>query len=132
VTAVCTGALLLGAAGLLKGRRATTHWMVHDLLAAFGAIPVKARVVRDGKLFTAGGVTAGIDLGLAVIADLAGRGQAEAVQLLMEYAPEPPFSAGTPDTAPPEVVALVRERLGPSRRQREKIIADLAAPLAPV
>jgi cyclohexyl-isocyanide hydratase len=130
VTAVCTGALLLGAAGLLKGRRATTHWMVRDLLAAFGAVPTNARVERDGNLFTAGGVTAGIDLGLAVVADLVGRDQAEAVQLQMEYAPEPPFSAGSPDTAPPEVLALVRQRLGPSRRQREKIIAELAAPQA--
>ncbi len=126
LAAVCTGALLLGAAGLLEGRRATTHWMAHDLLAAFGAIPVKARVVRDGNLVTAGGVTAGIDFGLTVVAELCGRDQAEAVQLQLEYAPEPPFAAGTPDTARPEVVATVRRRLAASRTAREAIIGELA------
>ena len=125
VTSVCTGALLLGAAGLLKGRRATTHWMALDLLAAFGAVPEAGRVVRDGALITAGGVTAGMDFGLAVVAELCGRDQAEAVQLALEYAPAPPFAAGTPDTAPPQVVAVVRDRLGASRRAREKIIATL-------
>lgn len=125
VTSVCTGALLLGAAGLLKGRRATTHWMALDLLAAFGAVPEARRVVRDGALITAGGVTAGMDFGLAVVAELCGRDQAEAVQLALEYAPAPPFAAGTPGTAPPQVVAAVRDRLGASRRAREKIIATL-------
>jgi cyclohexyl-isocyanide hydratase len=125
VTSVCTGALVLGAAGLLQGRRATTHWMALDLLAAFGAIPTCERVVRDGPLITAGGVTAGIDFGLSLIAELRGRTAAEAVQLALEYAPAPPFAAGTPDSAPAEVVALVRERLSGARRAREEIIGRI-------
>jgi cyclohexyl-isocyanide hydratase len=108
VTSVCTGALVLGAAGLLRGRRATTHWSVHDLLAEFGAIPVRARVVRDGNLFTGGGVTAGIDFALTLAAELAGRATAEGIQLAFEYAPDPPFDAGSPETAPPAVLAAVR------------------------
>ena len=108
VTSVCTGALVLGAAGLLRGRRATTHWASHHLLAAFGAIPTQGRVVRDGELMTGGGVTAGIDFALTLVAELAGRDVAEAIQLGLEYAPEPPFDAGTPDTARPELVARVR------------------------
>ncbi|MDD5376092.1 DJ-1/PfpI family protein [Acidithiobacillus sp.] len=97
VTSVCTGALLLGAAGLLAGRRATTHWRYHDLLAEFGAIPVKERVVRDGNLITGGGVTAGIDFGLVLVAALRGQAAAEEIQLALEYAPEPPFQAGRPE-----------------------------------
>jgi len=124
-TSVCTGSLVLGAAGLLKGRRATTHWLSHDFLAKFGAIPVHGRVVRDGNLITAGGVTAGIDLGLAVVAELAGQAQAEAIQLALEYAPQPPFQAGTPDEAPAAVLATVREKLAPTRAAREAIIAKL-------
>jgi cyclohexyl-isocyanide hydratase len=127
VTSVCTGSLVLGAAGLLKGRKATTHWFAHDFLEKFGAIPVHARVVRDGNLITAGGVTAGIDFGLAVVAELAGREHAEAIQLGLEYAPAPPFAAGTPDEAPSAVVAAVRERLAPTRKAREAIIARLIA-----
>ncbi len=91
VTSVCTGALVLGAAGLLIGKRATTHWASHDLLAPLGAIPVRERIVRDGRLMTGGGVTAGIDFGLALIAELAGDATAEAIQLSLEYAPAPPF-----------------------------------------
>jgi cyclohexyl-isocyanide hydratase len=125
VTAVCTGALVLGAAGLLRGRRATTHWASHHLLARFGAIPVEARVVRDGNVLTAGGVTAGIDFGLTLIAELAGRAQAEAIQLALEYAPEPPFRAGTPNDAPPSVVALEKARLAATLAKREAIIAEL-------
>ena len=127
VTSVCTGSLVLGAAGLLKGRKATTHWFAHDFLEKFGAIPVHARVVRDGNLITAGGVTAGIDFGLAVVAELAGREHAEAIQLGLEYAPAPPFAAGTPDEAPSAVVAAVRERLAPTRKAREAIIGRLTA-----
>jgi cyclohexyl-isocyanide hydratase len=127
VTSVCTGSLVLGAAGLLKGRKATTHWFAHDFLVRFGAIPVHARVVRDGNLITAGGVTAGIDFGLAVVAELAGREQAQAIQLGLEYAPEPPFSAGTPDQAPGAVLSAVKERLAPMRLAREAIIAQLTA-----
>ena len=127
VTSVCTGSLVLGAAGLLKGRKATTHWFAHDFLAKFGATPVHARVVRDGNLITAGGVTAGIDFGLAVVAELVGRTEAEAIQLGLEYAPAPPFAAGTPDKAPSAVVAAVKERLAPTRKAREAIIARLTA-----
>ena len=127
VTSVCTGSLVLGAAGLLKGRKATTHWFAHDFLAKFGAIPVQARVVRDGNLITAGGVTAGIDFGLAVVAELVGQAEAEAIQLGLEYAPAPPFSAGTPEEAPSAVLAAVKERLSPTRKAREAIIARLVA-----
>lgn len=127
VTAVCTGSLVLGAAGLLKGRRATTHWFSHDFLEKFGAIPVHARVVRDGNLITAGGVTAGIDFGLAVVAELVGREQAEAIQLALEYAPQPPFAAGTPEETPPSVLATVKDRLAGTRKAREAIIGELTA-----
>jgi cyclohexyl-isocyanide hydratase len=125
VTSVCSGSLVLGAAGLLRGRRATTHWLSHDFLAKFGAIPVHGRVVRDGNLITAGGVTAGIDFGLAVVAELAGQAQAEAIQLALEYAPQPPFRAGTPDEAPPAVLAAVRKQMAPTRAAREAIIGVL-------
>jgi cyclohexyl-isocyanide hydratase len=132
VSSVCTGALVLGAAGLLRGRRATTHWASHDLLAKFGAIPTQGRVVRDGNVFTAGGVTAGIDFGLSVVAELLGEAQAQMIQLGHEYAPEPPFHAGTPESAPEAVLAAAKERLASSRREREAIISHiLAAGLAP-
>jgi transcriptional regulator GlxA family with amidase domain len=110
ITSVCTGSLLLGAAGLLRGRRAACHWAFREMLPMFGAIPDTARVVRDGNVFTGGGVTAGIDMALTVMAEVAGRDHAQAVQLGMEYAPEPPFAAGRPETAPAEVVAAVRRR----------------------
>lgn len=125
VTSVCTGALVLGAAGLLQGKRATTHWAAHDLLAAFGAIPTQGRVVRDGTLLTGGGVTAGIDFALTLAAELAGQAAAEAVQLGLEYAPAPPFSAGTPDTAPSDVVRVVRQRFSATRREREDILRSM-------
>ncbi|MEH3147553.1 MAG: DJ-1/PfpI family protein [Methylobacterium frigidaeris] len=126
VTSVCTGALVLGAAGLLRGVRATTHWNAHDFLARFGAVPVADRIVRDGRLITAGGVTAGIDFGLAVVAALVGRDEAETVQLTLEYAPAPPFEAGTPETASPETLARATERLAASRAAREAILARIA------
>jgi cyclohexyl-isocyanide hydratase len=129
VTSVCTGSLVLGAAGLLRGRRATTHWASHGLLAAFGATPVHERVVRDGTLITAGGVTAGIDFGLAVVAELLGRPQAEALQLQLEYAPAPPFDAGTPATAPAELVEAVMDRLRPVLDLRRALVAAAAAAL---
>ncbi|MBV8168467.1 MAG: DJ-1/PfpI family protein [Alphaproteobacteria bacterium] len=129
VTSVCTGALVLGAAGLLKGKRATTHWMSHDMLRAFGAEPVEARVVIDGTLITGGGVTAGIDFGLTVAAEVAGTRTAEAIQLGIEYAPAPPFDAGSPATADPAVVALVRERAGPRQSEREAQVKAAAAAL---
>ena len=108
VTSVCTGALVLGAAGLLDGYRATTHWSSVDELVPFGAIPTAGRVVRDRNRFTGGGVTAGIDFGLTLAAELWGETTAMAIQLGLEYAPAPPFAAGTPDTAPPEVVQLLQ------------------------
>ena len=126
VTSVCTGALVLGAAGLLVGRRATTHWAAHDLLSAFGAIPTHGRVVRDGNVITGGGITAGIDFALTVVAELAGREAAEAVQLHLEYAPAPPFEAGDPATAPADVLAQVRARLAPGRARRGAIAAAIA------
>jgi cyclohexyl-isocyanide hydratase len=109
VTSVCTGSLILGAAGLLKGRRAACHWAWRDLLPLFGAIIDEGRVVRDGNVFTGGGVTAGIDLALTVIGEVCGEAAAQAVQLTIEYAPAPPFNAGRPETAPPELVARLRE-----------------------
>jgi cyclohexyl-isocyanide hydratase len=121
VTSVCTGALVLGAAGLLRGKRATTHWASLDLLAAFGAVPMKARVVRDDPLLTGGGVTAGIDFALTLIAELAGRDVAEIIQLNLEYAPEPPFAAGSPETARPEIVARVRAAMTGVRAERERL-----------
>ena len=108
VTSVCTGALVLGAAGLLEGYRATTHWMALEALSAFGADPVKERWVIDRNRATGGGVTAGIDFGLALMGEVAGREVAEAVQLGLEYAPAPPFDSGTPDKASPEAVELVK------------------------
>jgi cyclohexyl-isocyanide hydratase len=123
VTSVCSGALVLGAAGLLKGKRATTHWNAHDFLAGYGATPVEGRIVEDGRLITAGGVTAGIDFGLALVARLAGQAEAETVQLSLEYAPAPPFHSGTPAEATPEVLAQAKKRLGASRAAREVIVA---------
>ncbi|HET7757960.1 MAG TPA: DJ-1/PfpI family protein [Steroidobacteraceae bacterium] len=111
VTSVCTGSLLLGAAGLLRGRRAACHWAFRELLPLFGATPDERRVVRDGNLITGGGVTAGIDLALTVMAEVAGREIAETVQLGIEYAPEPPFDAGRPERARPDVLAAARARL---------------------
>ncbi|GAA4182899.1 DJ-1/PfpI family protein [Streptosporangium oxazolinicum] len=110
-TSVCVGSLALGAAGLLEGVRATTHWVAHDLLAGFGARPVNERFVRDGKIITSGGVLAGIDMALYLASLLAGEGMAMAIQLGLEYAPEPPFDAGTPKTAPAEITELVRSLL---------------------
>src|SRR6185312_5465296 len=111
VTSVCTGSLLLGAAGLLRGKRAACHWAWRELLATFEAMPDPARVVREGNLFTGGGVTAGIDMALTVVAEIAGQDYAQALQLALEYAPEPPFTSGRPEIAPPEIVAAARRRL---------------------
>ena len=121
VTSVCTGALVLGAAGLLHGKRATTHWAAHDLLSRYGAIPTQGRVVRDGNILSGGGVTAGIDFALTLAAELAGEATAQGVQLLLEYAPEPPFDAGRPDTAPPGVLAAVRSKGAAMRAERERL-----------
>jgi cyclohexyl-isocyanide hydratase len=118
VTSVCTGSLVLGAAGLLKGYRAATHWTAMDALAPFGAIPTKTRVCVDRNRVTGGGVTAGIDFALALVALLTDRRTAEMIQLRLEYNPAPPFNAGSPETAPPEVLAAMRERIAPGLQRR--------------
>ena len=110
VTSVCTGAFVLGAAGLLRGKKATTHWAYHHLLPRVGAIPVKERVVRDGNRFTGGGVTAGIDFALTLMAEIAGPDIAQAVQLSLEYDPHPPFSSGSPRLAQQAVKEAADER----------------------
>ena len=128
VTSVCSGALILGAAGLLKGKRATTHWAATQYLADFGAIETKGRLVRDGTLITGGGVTAGIDLALQVAAELHGQDCAEAIQLMIEYNPAPPFDAGHPERARPELVNQIRSNLAEAQKRRQQQIkAALAA-----
>jgi cyclohexyl-isocyanide hydratase len=119
IFSVCTGALLCGAAGLLKGRRATTHWASFHLLPLFGAIPVNERVVVDGSYILAAGVTAGIDGALRLAAELRGDDAAQAIQLQMAYAPEPPFNSGTPETAPPAILRQAREAVAGITAQRE-------------
>lgn len=121
VTSVCTGALVLGAAGLLRGYKAATHWASMDNLEYFGAVPTDARVCIDRNRITGGGVTAGIDFGLTVASLLADRTTAEKIQLYMEYNPAPPFSAGTPDTAPPEVLTAFREMAKPMLTRRKEV-----------
>jgi cyclohexyl-isocyanide hydratase len=135
VFSVCTGALICGAAGLLKGRRATTHWSAHHLLPYFGATPVNERVVVDGNWIFAAGVTAGIDGALTVAAKLRGEKIAQMIQLGMEYAPEPPFSSGTPAEAPSDVLdqarkdgsALAAKRLGTAKRVAARLSISLAS-----
>jgi len=107
-TSVCTGSLVLGAAGLLEGKRATSHWVYREALRAYGAEPVDARVVEDGKVVTAAGVSSGIDMALTLAARVAGDDVAKAIQLGIEYDPDPPFDAGAPHKATPELVELVR------------------------
>ena len=118
---VCSGALILGAAGLLDGHPATTHWIALDRLAAFGATPQReARIVRSGKIWTAAGVSAGIDLALQVVGELCGRERAETIQLMIEYDPRPPFDAGHPTKASPAVLAAARrEMLQRARNPRD-------------
>ena len=130
VVSVCTGSLLLGAAGLLEGRTAGSHWASRHMLSHFGATPSDARVVVDGNLITGGGVTAGIDVALRVVAELAGQAAAEVIQLGMEYDPQPPFSAGSPRTADPHLVAHVQQAMSERLGRREERVRAAAMALA--
>ncbi len=129
VTSVCTGALVLGAAGLLKGKRAATHWLSRDMLAAFGATPVAERVVIDGNVITGGGVTAGIDFALTVAAEAFGPELAQAIQLGIEYDPQPPFDAGSPEHADAAIVAKVRAMAAARQAERQAAVNAAAAKL---
>lgn len=127
LTSVCTGSLILAAAGFLRGKRAACHWAWRTLLEPFGAIVSEARVERDGNIITGGGVTAGIDFGFVMLAELAGRDHAEGVQLGLEYAPAPPFESGRPELARPEVLERVKgmmSRLMDSRADAAVAAAD--------
>jgi cyclohexyl-isocyanide hydratase len=130
ITSVCTGSLVLGAAGLLKGFRAATHWTAMDFLSAFGAIPTRTRVCIDRNRITGGGVTAGIDFALTLVSHLVDRQTAEAIQLRLEYNPAPPFNAGSPDTAPPDVLAFMKEKIAPAQARRSEMIGRAAVRLA--
>jgi len=129
VTAVCTGSLVLGAAGLLKGRRATTHWASRHLLPEFGAIITAGRVVRDGGLITGGGVTAGIDFALELVAMLRNDTVAQSIQLAIEYNPAPPFKAGHPDVAPDDVVREIQRRIAARQGERLALVKQAVAML---
>lgn len=129
IFSVCTGALLCGAAGLLRGRRATTHWASLHLLPYFGAIPVNERVVIDGAWFFAAGVTAGIDGALRLAAELRGDEAAQRIQLDIAYAPEPPFASGTPETAPPAILQQARQSLRAITARREETARRIAGKL---
>lgn len=124
ITSVCTGAFILGRAGLLKGKKATTHWAFADMLPLVGATHEPARIVRDGKVITAGGVTSGIDFGLSVMAEVAGEAVAQTVQLGIEYDPAPPFDSGHPSRAPEAVRKAAEARYaGPRERYRASLTA---------
>lgn len=129
ITSVCTGSLILGAAGLLQGKRAACHWAWRDYLAEFGAIPVAERVVRDGNLITGGGVTAGIDFALSVIGEIAGPEVAQRIQLGLEYDPRPPYDAGSPETAPPAVLDGYRAMMAQKAAERLAQVRAAAAKL---
>ena len=129
VTSVCTGSLVLGAAGLLQGYKAATHWTAMEFLPSFGAIPTKTRVCVDRNRVTGGGVTAGIDFALTLVSIMMDRPTAEAIQLGLEYNPAPPFNAGSPDNAPPEILALVKGRIAPAQTRRAEAIDRAAAQL---
>jgi cyclohexyl-isocyanide hydratase len=123
VFSVCTGSLLLAAAGLLTGRRAGGHWQARDLLAQFDVIPSDSRLTMDGKFYTSGGVSAGIDMALRLVADVAGEETARKIQLAIEYDPAPPFPGGTPFTSPPEIVKAVLDGSRQRRADRERIVS---------
>jgi transcriptional regulator GlxA family with amidase domain len=126
VTSVCTGSLILAAAGLLAGKRAACHWAWRDLLRPFGVRVSEARVERDGNVITGGGVTAGIDFAFVLLAELAGEAYAQQVQLGLEYAPEPPFQAGRPELAPPQILAAVQAQLQPLVQSRQAAAVEAA------
>jgi cyclohexyl-isocyanide hydratase len=130
ITSVCTGSLVLGAAGLLRGYRAATHWTAMDYLAPFGATPTKTRVCVDRNRITGGGVTAGIDFALTLVSILIDRETAEAIQLRLEYNPAPPFDSGSPDSAPPAILARMKEKIAPAQARRGEAIARAAARMA--
>lgn len=126
VTSVCTGSLVLGAAGLLQGKRATSHWMSRPMLSSFGATPMEERVVMDGNTITGGGVTAGIDFALAIVGKEFGQAVAEEIQLAIEYDPHPPYDSGSPQTADPALVADVTARSSGRQQDRLAIVARAA------
>lgn len=125
LTSVCTGSLILGAAGLITGKRAGSHWAYRELLPAFGAIPDDARVVRDGNVISGGGVTAGIDIALTIAAELAGDDVAKMIQLAIEYAPAPPFNSGRPEIAEEKTVAAVKQLFSAFAQQRREAIEKM-------
>lgn len=131
LTSVCTGSLILAAAGFLAGKRAACHWAWRELLVPFGAIVDESRVARDGKVITGGGVTAGLDFAFVVAAELAGEVFAQSVQLGLEYAPSPPFNAGRPELAPPAVLEAVKARLNPLVVTRVSAAQEAASRLQP-
>jgi cyclohexyl-isocyanide hydratase len=130
VTSVCTGAFLLGAAGLLAGKRATTHWASRELLRGFGAIPDEGRIVVDGNLITSGGITSGIDFGLHIAAQLVGVEQAKEIQLAMEYDPAPPFASGSPRVAEPAILARFSEGIRERQQRRAALVREASRRLA--
>jgi cyclohexyl-isocyanide hydratase len=129
VTSVCTGSLVLGAAGLLKGMRATSHWAAVEHLAALGAITVREKVVIDGNIITGAGVTSGIDFALSLAAILEGEAVAREIQLQIEYDPAPPFDSGSPATARPETLAAVKTRTSKLNEERRQVAARVGAKL---
>ena len=129
VTSVCTGSLLLAAAGLLRGKRAACHWAWRELLGDFGVTADTGRIVRDGNVITGGGVTAGIDMALSVMAEIAGADYAQVVQLAVEYSPEPPFDCGRPERTRPEIVAAALRRLDAIRVERSAVVRRAAESL---
>jgi cyclohexyl-isocyanide hydratase len=130
LTSVCVGSLVLGAAGLLQGRRAACHWLSRDMLREFGAIPDPARIVVDGTHISGSGVTAGLDFAFAVVAALVGEAKAREIQLLLEYDPQPPFRGGTPETADAQTLAQVRTMVAPMVEARLAAVRRAAARLA--
>jgi cyclohexyl-isocyanide hydratase len=132
ITSVCTGSLVLGAAGLLNGYKAATHWTAMEYLTPYGATPTKTRVCVDRNRITGGGVTAGIDFALTLASIMTDRATAEAIQLRLEYDPAPPFTAGSPDTAPPEVLERMNQRIAAGRERRATANQKAAAAMKPL